>query len=462
MNKTFATAMFAAALAGCAHAPRVESVKEGEGIRSFRDPVVHYTLPKTRIDVLWKARQGLYVPGPLSAELDRLLAKRCDAKELLDRKHPCYWNLRPKRPSNPVASCPRKNNNALTSYLLTRGEIEVATTGIPDPTQQYAVSLRPAAFERLKASFDFTAQGGLARMEAQSTNLVAETSMKLAAVAAAGATGIRSLAEPTKGLPRPETPRGDFPGLVALAAQLDALESRKSTAATAVAVEQITAEQGRLRALAEGRLVEGEIERHLSQVPEPCYPRIGHTCQIEFRSTTLVSTQLECETPGLIPEPVVRITATAESTTLAHQAARSQDAPDPHGLRYRVPVSANLTLVGRRCGSEKDAFELTRNEPIQIAQWGEVLTLPRSMGWASGSLTAKLDPDTGALLTLASETGGSAGAAIINQLYAESQRDPELEGLKRRKESLELQTSICTSRNTLGLDPGPECESYEP
>lgn len=59
------------------------------------------------------------------------------------------------------------------------------------------------------------------------------------------------------------------------------------------------------------------------------------------------------------------------------------------GLYYRMPAQATMYLTAGGGKSEV--------KPVQIAQWGPILALPRNLGSIAGSLTFELFVDTGGL-----------------------------------------------------------------
>lgn len=494
---------------GCAHAPRV--IPAGE-VTGDADALIYYTLPKAMPVAKWSLTKKTFTAGPYTASLEswtRASKPACDGSRYLDSSDACYWRLESRRPNaaTALAACALStfggNLDAApkAAYLVADAPPQLSALVQPDFTEQYAVQLSPSAFERLKTQITLTPQGGLMEFTAASTHMAAEVAEAVTSALISGvikaseatAVGVQSTtpSDPPRSAPLP-----DLQALIdALheteVRRLDALELPDASAALAA----IALEQAALKALAEGAVSERTVVVEASapalnlQVNSDEDPKVkGDEFVFPTAKTEMdLTAQMACayrdgDRASTQPSAklVLWIAPVLDSYQSARRAARSTS---DDGLRYRVAVDATGQVVVAcsrgmrgRCSQASEPLVEDRSGPfaamprgarvnvtgnVSVPQWGTTLSLPRRVGWGSGSISAKIDPQLGSLTYVATENTDSLGASVVNNLYAETTKDKKTAALMAEQQALDLQVKICASRAALGLPLGQECPEAE-
>ena len=88
---------------------------------------------------------------------------------------------------------------------------------------------------------------------------------------------------------------------------------------------------------------------------------------------------------------------------------------------------------------------------FSIAQAGIVRSLPRRLGFGSGTLSASLDPQTGMLKSISTDAAGAGiePLAFASSYLSQLPKDPALADLQHKQTVLDLQQKICASEKTL-------------
>jgi hypothetical protein len=429
-------------------------------------------------------------------------AVRCTGESSFDPGNKCYWGFRSNRPaaSGAVAFCDLASGTLASGpdqrYLFRGDPLTAKTTASPDPNAHFAIDMAPAMFEKLDIGITLDASGVLTDFKVSATNLAAETAQAILSTELMPAS-LLSLSAGT----------GTDP-LQDLVDELAKAEARRKGAFAhpnpGAELAAIDADIVRLRQLAEGRVDEKPFKVSLDTDPNDPMLSKDKTLQqkvAESDAKNLLGCGApkcadgkSCDACGKCPSMVFRtlLSSSAASTTAAKTA-------EMHGLqsgslRYRVPVraTAGVSVLCERmsietsstgepatpdCAKLKPAVDGKPAElvgtavPVQgdllIPQWGPVLALPRSLGWRAGSISAKLDPNTGALLTLSAKNDDSLAAGLVNDahkaaLAREKAANVDEERLAVERESAILQNrvKICAARRDLGLPLGPDCPAH--
>lgn len=467
-------------LVSCASAPKAIKVENVNS--SMKKGLVTYMLPKSAyaVSATWEKRT--YVPGVLTPDLKAWLLTRdkfCTKADAFDSESLCAWGLG--EVMTPAASTVLQcegDKDTVISLVRTADPVLTTTTSW-DTSQHYAIELARRPFQSSELQVDYSPIGTLGGYTAKSTNLIADAAEKVATELA----GDVFLDPPTgaTNVANKQLCNGS-PALCAWAQKLAALQKKRlevlmgqdPKGASALIDEQIKA----LRALAEGVERTGPFSIKITLDP-PSKNYSANTPLTAYAAPAeddALATKLRCSknlanavlTFRLDPNPaeVKAIESVAERSVVSSPA-----------LFYRLPLPAipsitiNCSGAGvpdaARCTVASGGFK-SDFPTILVPQWGPTLSLPRTLGWRSGALTAKLDPLTGALTSLSASSQGALEASVLNGLYtadtvrraaeqAAAAKDTERATMERERILLEEQVKICAARRTLGQPLGDEC-----
>lgn len=516
MKNMIAAVVITMTLAGCfAKAPNVTHVHCGKENTCAPNPsdspyTIYYALPRTDLTVTLPLVQRSLkkrVVIPEGKACDKCPIKEIDevdycavelvnkltfgenegptVEKLLDPTSACYWKFKKAElPEGSVLACGTEN-----SLGLYRSEtpITAAATSTPDPTQIYAVSLKPPLFSKLKASLEMSPNGTLSQFAATSSSAGKElgTYALKAGLAYVGGGSSPLFLSSDAGNKRMDGLKQNTAGKYMLGEdfkkvlrELAALEKSRlalimSGKATAESLAAITAQQTILR-----RMIEGWVKE------EPL------VLTIPFALDGDNGRSKEFDIPSGVACPKNSVKARISFNPIADQ-AKFVDAQPAHGgseatddgFRYRVPrlYHAKVQLLATDPGTcniippqpdapdknaacgVKDACKncMDIQGVLSIAQWGIVRQLPRRIGFGSGSLSASLDPVTGGLKSVSNEAEG-AGQQILLTTLEEVQKDHGLEAMKDEANKLELKLKLCKLRADMGLPPADGCPAPVP
>lgn len=484
-----ATGLLIVGLAGCATAPK--AVRVGDVSTKSVTGIVTYMLPKSAFAVSATWERRTYVPGPLTGELLAWEAESkslCTADKALSPNSICFWRL--SRAMTPAASTIFQcdgNDGAVISLVSTADPV-LSISASWDTEQHFAILLAKQAFQASELQVDFSPFGTLGGYSAKSTSLIAETVEKVATEVAG-----QVLFDPTE----PEIASvtddcANWRSLCALVKRLAALEAGRSQAlrgsdpkgASGVIDEQIKA----LRALAEGTERTGPFSIRIAVDPATKASRVianvtpdgqasaKSSATYDYAEDASIAKKLRCMDGFAEAKLTFRLDA-KELEEKAIERVEVRSAVNSPALYYRLPVPASPSLSitcsgarvneASRCTAESGGFK-TGFPTVVVPQWGPTLALPRTLGWRSGALAAKLDPLTGALISLNASSQGALEASVLNGLYAadvarraaekaDAGKDHERAALERERVLLEEQVKICAARRALGQPLGDAC-----
>ena len=515
MKNWIAAAVIGMALAGCfAKAPNVTHVDCGSEqdckLNSSDTPyTIYYALPRTDLTVTLPLVQrtlkkrvvvpeGRTCEGCEITELDEVDYCAVEVKKklkfdenegptiekLLDPTSACYWKFqKAELPDGSVLVC-----SAERSIGLYRSETPVtaAVTNTPDPTQIYAVSLKPPLFSKLKASLEMSPNGTLSQFAATSSSAGKEFGTFALKAALAYVSGGPSpfLLSSVAGNKRLDSLKRNIAGEYMLGEdfkkvlrELAALEKSrlaliKSGKATAESLAAITAQQTILRRMIEGWVKEEPL---VLTIPFPLADGDGESQPFQIPSG------VAC--PKSPVNALISFDPIGDNTKFVNAQAKDKGSEmSGDGFRYRVPrlYHAKVQLLAK----DPDTCAIIKPEPdatketacnvkeacancmdiqgvLSIAQWGTVRQLPRRIGFGSGSLSASLDPVTGGLKSVSNEAEG-AGQQILLTTLEEVQKDHDLEAMKDEATKLELKLKLCKLRADMGLPPAEGCPAPVP
>lgn len=506
LPRVFVAVLLLTLLCACATGPEViritgcESEKNQScGIPDEKsdDPWVFYALPRTQLRVkvpiqVHTLQRGLLHPiadGGKCREIAEFIENRgAEAVGAARLTEISCAELPTKRAIEipTTAACSGIGNTSercafLSENAVTIGQsLQVESIPAPDPDHIYAVRLRAHSFQKLEASLSFNARHAPVKHHAEGTS---------AAVSvlgyAMGAAGIDKLSSPDfiPILETPTAPQGgaepppdntdDIQAVVGEIKQL--LEVRRSLATTGslspASSSEIEASLGRLETILEGSVSMRQVDATFHCFPEqnpddqnPCTSGFLNKF-IEFDSKNLDNgekTQSQIDLWVAVKAEHDEVSREFQDAILK---AGNEINDDLQGHAYRIPAQTSLQLQfwavessDQRVVSSIRSSDCESSQKLcidipgafTIAQFGEVLRLPRRMG-LSGALGAELDPATGALRRI--EVNGSGGGkAMVEGLVKELERDHELEALKRESDVLGAQKSICESTTALELE----------
>lgn len=456
---------------GCAHGPKVFPAASAEADK--RD-LVFYALPKATPSFAIGIAKTSYRKGELTQQLKEWLATEESACTWRDRQNgesPCAWEFSLRKAETPKESlqCVLSEADSEAGVVwtaITMESLVVTPATAPDPAAQFAVQLSPGPLEKLKTSMTLDALGGLTGFEATATNVVAETVR--GAVASALSASVAG--------------DGDGGGVAAAAAKndlevlagmLNELEKKKvgptGQLVNAEALKVIEAAQLRLRSIAEGELVVAkeklEARPDIARIVWPLQPS---ALSARVVADLQVGGKAKCVLAGGEARVHIVLAPSEDSAALVTSAYR--EPPADAGLRYSLPVMTRASaLLLKQSGPVRtqaidraySAGELQVVDSIvgdaasiPVPQWGPIMALPRSLGWGSGALSAKLDAATGALVFISSDVQGAPIGETLKDIYTRSQQDDALNSARAEKEALERQVSICASRRALRMPLG--------
>jgi len=483
----------------CAHSPKV--------IRSFelkeQSNVTCYSLPRADVTVAGTLLQKTFYPGPYTAALEAWLkskdngASSCRGHEMLDPLHKCYWGFRSNRPptADALAFCDLATGTESTGlnqrYLYRSEPLIAKTSASPDPHAHFAIDMNPSLFEKLETGITVDVSGVITDFKATSTNLAAETAQALISRAVDVAAfpmedgghvnridEIQFLVNHLAEAERERLRFFDFPN-------------------PAAAVAAIDAKIARLRQLAEGRVDEKPFIVSLDLNPDIARDVVNKQQSNSTEPKNLLGCAAptcenggDCGSCGICPAISFRTVVTADVDSVRTSETAKSYGLESGSLRYRVPVRAS-TAVDLRCwnlaiftdvekktavapctasisGPDTKPIIIGVSIPVQgpvvIPQWGPTLALPRDLGWRSGSISARLDANTGALLTISAKNDDAVAAGLVNDAYKAALArekaggvDEERLAIERESAILQNRVKICLARSELGLPPGPEC-----
>lgn len=469
-------------LAGCASAPK--AVRVGDLDSGNKSSVVTYMLPKSSYTVSTTWEKRTYAPGPLTEELVKWLkggANNCTAMDAADPESPCYWGFRVARTPAASAILQCDDGKGKSISIVRTADPVLTTTASWDTSQHFAIELAKRPFQSSELQVDYSPMGTLGGYTAKSTNLIAETVEK----ATTEWLGGRVFKMPNRSLRSTgPTPCEGASGLCDLVGQLADLEEKRQQvlmgpdpkAASALIDEQIKA----LRALAEGEEWVGPFSIRISLDPQPKDYSVGTPMEVYAAPAvdTALARKIGCGSDKASATLMFRLEPNPGEVQAIESVAKSTNVRSP-ALFYRLPLPAkpsiaisckvvpDIEAAGESRCAQSGGFKTSFPE-VMVPQWGPTLALPRTLGWRSGALTAKLDPLSGALLSLNSSSQGSLGASILNGLYtadtarraaeqAAAAKDTERAALERERILLEEQVKICAARRALGRPPGDDC-----
>lgn len=475
------------ALAGCASAPKAVPINDAR--ESNKNGIVTYMLPKMTYSVAATWEKRTYVPGPLTPDLEDWLATNaasCTKTDVFDPESLCAWGLEPALTPASSTALQCQGIKGTTISLVRSADPVLTSTPTWDTSQHFAIELASHPFQQSELQVEYSPIGTLGGYAAKSTNLIAETVEKVATEALAGV----FLDPPTNATSATAatTPRcKGSPALCAWVLELASLDKERRKVmmgadpkgASALIDDQIKA----LRALAEGTERTGPFSIRIGlDPPAKEYKKtVDDSSKVNVPAydkptvDAALATTLRCA-EGLASATLTFGLKPSQAEAEAVKRVFEKNNVEEPALFYRLPLSATPMIAikcsgggissGSRC-AEPDGFT-SRFPPVVVPQWGPTLALPRTLGWRSGALSAKLDPNTGALTTLNVSSQGSLEASVLNGLYsadaarraaeqAAGAEDTERTTLERERILLEEQVRICAARRALGQPPGDEC-----
>jgi hypothetical protein len=458
------------AIGGCANAPKVVDVNQTDAKHSY----AFYSLPKVAFQATVVGEKHSFTPGAITAELTawrKAEQKKCTYQQLTDPQEICFWRLRSKMPSTDgaLASCATDGAYGQRGLALLRiGQAAtLTTTSRPDPSQHFAVQLGSQLFEQTEVTLAYSPSGALSSFTAKSTSLVAETLESFLAQSINLSTNT--------GAPGSIT---SYPNLTNLVQKLAQLHDDRKIAASrpdsAGALATIDARIAQLRELAEGSTDIKPLDIKVALDPASQWPTQAGEATCNSNGSLLqasgpvfeIHKGLSCSDDAAFVAQLHLVADACSRSTATAAAGATQEVGE--GLRYRFPVTATATIA---LTCEEPWVGACRNMPklpvaasVVVPQWGPTLTLPRRLGWRSGSLDAKLDPVTGSLASLNATHQGSLEAALLADAYKDRAASKEAGGkdgeridLERERAVLEHQVKICEARRLLQLPPGEGC-----
>lgn len=486
----------------CAHGPRVIKVEESQTPR-LDNSHVFYTLPRSLVLVELPVTVRSVERGLLHewVDADRFAPGReCAGTPRSDiNRRLCLQALRPVRAgrSDALFNCPRSG-----AVVGGPPALKAATRPVADPAHIYAVRMRAGGFETLKARLKLSEHGAPTAFSASGESAWLQVTQYLVGAAAGrvwgGEKGIAAAVRtaPSQAVVTVPTVENTLELIERL--QRERLNLARAGTLSQASREVIDAELIRLKQILQGQVVETQVTARLVFDPASATGMFAASQPLEG----LCPGKTEGDTTT--PEPVIAWLSL--QALPGHQAfvdrIRNHTVeprkPDESGLRYRVPSLATGRLVllpvgqspcaastadtadsctcevsttERRpcvipapdapaCRCEAPLPDGSRWVPLEssltIAQGEPVRSLPRRLGFGSGSLEAELDPASGGLTSVGSD-GKGAGYGALGTVVDEAGTDHELAALEREAKLLQQRKSICDSRRALGMSIPEDC-----
>jgi len=509
--KTVSITLVSLCLASCAHGPKIVRVSSTSSGLANQNHQVFYSLPRSIVQVelpvktrtlrcgllhwgaaIQESDLPISLPGKCPDQLDATefdvgelvydgdslkASERCSPAALFDSTSSCGWKFKPRTLADDgrLLSCNVADpNGSVRTDVIEAGSPRFLIRSVPDREHIYAVSLKPEAFEKLEFKMGISAHGAPTNFSSTSSSALVEATKTTLGIAS-GTMARRLLTLDTKSsVLAAVTAANDQPLVEKLIEpivnQIVVLEEQRvaliqSTDSNPDLLTYITGEQKRLRAILEGDIREKEEKLNLEFNPESQTngtdgSKVTSDAIVNFspcgKRTPSAQTSGEFVTAYLILEPDTYSEKWIEYQTPTAKEANEGDL----GFRFRVPqrASACIRLQLRDQSEPKEcrSDDIRSSGPLLVNQLGIVRALPRRIGWGAGSVSAELDPQTGALRVIGSEASGSLQRPFVSAV-TELERDNELDALQREKTELELRVSICKSRKELGLPAPADC-----
>ena len=160
---------------------------------------------------------------------------------------------------------------------------------------------------------------------------------------------------------------------------------------------------------------------------------------------------------ALTPEPNSLVVAAAQDQARPHMSA------DQMGFRYRIPLPVTATFhrkpnaVSPATDSPAltDATRLVDKEfPLEIAQLGPTLALPRKAGLFGGTVGANFVGSTGRLKLFKTDAAAGPASTVVTQVQTELGKDRRLEALEKEEHELDIRAKIKAHNEALSTAPG--------
>ncbi len=371
--------------------------------------------------------------------------------------------------------------------VVLAGDPTVTLVTVPDPDHVYAISLKPGPFEKLKLDMELAANGIPTKLSSVSSSALVDTIQTVIGSSVGGfmkASGGIHAELFDFGISNGDE---DIKAAIGtIIKQIIALERERQAklreANGQAAAAALAAEQAQLRTLIEGGTKDSEERLRITfDPPNPKSVKVDNDTLFQ---TTVPEGVLGFHPCGKPADPtaisvaaVLHLAPDGYSHAWVERQSPTITTGNSQGFRYRVPRQVATAIELRSscatgCNMSRPASEITTDpvvwkpgqyeiaRSLSINQWGVVRSLPRRVGWGAGSVSASLDPQTGALKLVGTEGAGSMQQPFIAAM-AEAGKDHELSALQREKTELELRLSICNNRRNLGLPVPADCPAVD-
>jgi hypothetical protein len=467
-----AAAVVSALLIGCAGAPSVTKV--GDNPTSLPGKGVFYYLPKTQLELTLELTREDIARGDLS----RFIGE-CALQSPLDSLCAREAKFKFKQKTSKVAEkhrffqCDRVNDKDTTQIEFQRIYSFTQNTkvvGIPvaDRTNLYFVEVTPAWYQTLTLNMAFSDNGFANEMTMGGTNVVPDIFSK--AIGTIGTVFMsvdkndelselwRAIEAARRAQDLNNMRKATLDALDAIAARKKDLLLNAPVAGDPTAIlAALDADAAKLRAVYEGELdvkTVTMVRREMLKVGSAELTAISSVDQeIGINHDLELSGCAEKDQSSVKVPLHLKLMPDRDEAAIALAQKASEPTLDDKkkGFRYRIPIPVDVTLHRVNPPDHVDSEAvLDRKFPVEIAQLGPTLALPRKAGIWGGTIAASFVPGTGRLKGFKTDASNNGAAQIVTSVATEAARDRELEELERKSKELEFRQKI--QENTQKLE----------
>lgn len=429
-----------------------------------------YSLPRTDLELQLELTLEDVSPGPLTGLIEH--CKNAGTSDKLCEEEKIF-NFKAKKAtsSNEICKVTEGSVTKMTRFYSLGDKTQIAGVAVPDPSRQYFVDVTPKWYQTINASLQSSETGLAAEMTAGGSNAALEAG----ATVAIGLVGSLFSVKSTTAIAR------DLDGVVktfAVPVSRSPVLKEKERKAVLKALREIAvrrnhlifdapvsgdaapilaaldAEAANLRAIYEGTvksqstLVVRRISLRKDGSPDPTAADLSELTEDKRTIDPIKYNLVVGGCPGgseetisifidLAPEPNSVVAALAQAASQPDLGSKQQ------GFRYRVPIPVRATIHSVPPDPQrKDTRLVDREFPVEIAQIGPTLTLPRKAGIWGGTVGAAFVSNTGRLKLFKTDSAANPSATIINQISSEARKDRNVEALEKEEHELDLKTKI--------------------
>lgn len=485
-----------ALLCGCAGAPSVSDVYDSasESCDTKANPGCHYKkqegkgvfyyLPRTELELQLDVKTEVVTPGRLTEHV-----KRCKQNPNADRlcAEEAEFKFKVAAAGSSDELC--KSTNALgavtsTTYYSLGDKTAITPVAVPDPTHLYFMEVTPSWWQTITASVQFSDTGLPSEMTAGGGN-AAGKALASAATSLIGGVLLSLKSAPAEFLsiedvirdsgikfapataPDEKERRAIIKKLREIAKRREDLILRNAVTGNPAAVlAALDAREKELKAIYEGAVKSDSI---LMVRRETLRDKAGGPLgtDIHWNDGKIVAMDPAVEVDGCsdhgadpkkIPLPMrIAFDAEPNSLEIANGQCAAQPEPDADqmGFRYRVPIPFMVTLHKNAQTLDRKSRLLDKEFPIELAQLGPTLVLPRKAGVFGGTVGASFVANTGRLKLFKTDATAEAAEAIVTQIQTEATKDRKIEALEKEEHELDLKAKIKEHNDTLSGTPAP-------